>query len=222
MSSSFDTNIYSVITWLRQGVIKSGNFDLENWNSKKFKKTLFEVRKLTRVKDPNIFLPLIKEQFSNCGVCFIVSPIPKKCHASGATFFLNPQKAIMIMSFRHKTDDHFWFSLFHEAAHLLLHGKQELIIEINKESISEINISEKEANDFSMNILIPDKYKAEFMNLNTKNWREIVRFAKKIDVSAGILVGQLQHLGLIKHSHYNKLKTRYENKSIFIEQLSSI
>jgi HTH-type transcriptional regulator / antitoxin HigA len=34
-----------------------------------------------------------------------------------------------MLSFRYKTNDHFWFSLFHELAHLLLHGKKSLFLE---------------------------------------------------------------------------------------------
>ncbi len=33
------------------------------------------------------------------------------------------------LSLRHKTDDHLWFTFFHEAGHILLHGKRLTFIE---------------------------------------------------------------------------------------------
>ncbi|MFX9089566.1 ImmA/IrrE family metallo-endopeptidase, partial [Acinetobacter baumannii] len=40
---------------------------------------------------------------------------------------LTPEKAMVLLSFRHLSDDHFWFTLFHEFAHLLLHNNQTFI-----------------------------------------------------------------------------------------------
>lgn len=39
-----------------------------------------------------------------------------------------PTKAVIQLSLRHKTDDHLWFSFFHEAGHVLLHSKKETFI----------------------------------------------------------------------------------------------
>jgi hypothetical protein len=35
---------------------------------------------------------------------------------------ISPNKAMVILSFRYLSDDHFWFTFFHEIAHLLLHN----------------------------------------------------------------------------------------------------
>ena len=33
------------------------------------------------------------------------------------------------LSARHKSDDHLWFSFFHEAAHVLLHSKKSVFVD---------------------------------------------------------------------------------------------
>jgi hypothetical protein len=40
---------------------------------------------------------------------------------------LSPGKALIQLSLRYKTNDHLWFSLFHEAGHVLLHAPSKLI-----------------------------------------------------------------------------------------------
>jgi Zn-dependent peptidase ImmA (M78 family) len=37
--------------------------------------------------------------------------------------WLTPAKALIQLSFRYQTDDHLWFTLFHEIAHVLRHDK---------------------------------------------------------------------------------------------------
>ncbi len=206
-SSSFDSKPESVITWLRQGEIEANEIKCKHWNPSKFKKTLNRIRTLTRTKEPSVFLPKIIESFAECGVAVVVAPTPTKCTASGATYFSSPNKALLLLSFRHMFDDHFWFSLFHEAGHLLLHGNKRLFLENVDNSNSR---EEHEANAFSENILIPEEFQSELKMLRANQWKEIIRFAKKVGVSAGIIVGQLQHFGIINHKQLNKLKTRYK------------
>jgi Zn-dependent peptidase ImmA (M78 family)/plasmid maintenance system antidote protein VapI len=205
-SSSFDSKPESVITWLRKGEIEAEKVNCRPWNPTKFKKTLSNIRDLTRIKEPNVFLPRIIESFAECGVAVVIAPTPAKCTASGATYFLSPKKALLLLSFRHLSDDHFWFSLFHEAGHILLHGNKSLFLENIGNSNSK---EEREANDFSADILIPKEHQDELRMLRANQWRDIIRFAKKVGVSPGIIVGQLQHLGIISHKQLNKLKTRY-------------
>jgi len=113
----------------------------------------------------------------------------------------------MILSFRHLTDDHFWFSLFHEAGHLILHEDDGLFLELKNSADKD---KEEEANLFAQNILIPETERDEFLSLNEKSWKKIVRFSKKIGVSTGIVVGQLQHAKRVDHGKLEKLKTRYK------------
>jgi len=216
ISSSYDSKTESVIAWLRQGLIQSEKLECHDWSPAKFQKTLQEVKVLSRVKKPKIFIPLLKEAFCKAGVSLIIAPTPKYCAASGATYFINNNKAMVLMSFRFRADDHFWFSLFHEAGHLLLHNDSGLFIDNfnNKNDLETTDKKEIEANEFAANILIPSEHRDEFINLDLKDWKKMVRFAKKLNISPGIVVGQLQYLGKIRHKHFNRLKNRYKLSEI--------
>jgi Zn-dependent peptidase ImmA (M78 family) len=131
---------------------------------------------------------------------------PSGCTASGATQFISPHKAMVILSFRYLSDDHFWFTFFHEIAHLLLHSSELTFIDGEEELLNKM---EKEANEFSERVLIPVNRRDELMDLNPRR-ENIIRFAYSVGVSPGIVVGQLQPHHIIKPSQMNYLKRRFK------------
>ena len=163
-------------------------------------------REPPRTLSANIFLPKLKSFLSSCGVALAVVRAPTGCRASGATFWPNSNSPILLLSFRYLSDDHFWFTLFHEIGHLVLHTDHRLILETSE---NDGLIIEAEANNFSENVLIPKEHQFELMSLREKNLREILKFAKKLKISKGIVVGQLQHKGVIPARSLNKLKVKY-------------
>ncbi len=98
------------------------------------------------------------------------------------------------MSFRYLTDDHFWFTLFHEIGHLILHEAVRVRVE-GKDSIS--SEEEKEADKFAVDVLIPEEYRQQLSRYGVRHWKEIIRLARKMGVSKGIVLGYLQHEGNI-------------------------
>lgn len=204
-SPSFDSKSGAVATWLRKGEIESTLIECKNWCADHFHNALKDIRTLTRKREPSIFIPAVKELCAECGVAVVIARAPSGCSASGATLFTSPNKALLLLSFRYLSDDHFWFSFFHEAGHLLLHGKDGLFLE-GMEPCS--NKEEQEANEFAVSTLIPGQFQTELTKLPLDG-REVIRFARKVGVSPGIVVGQLQHLGLINPRQLNNLKTRF-------------
>ena len=206
-SDSFDSTPQAVITWLRQAEKQCEELECEDWDAEAFRAAVQHARNLTTEKDPSVFLPKLRRLFSKCGVALAIAPTPKGCHASGAVYFSSETKAVMILSFRYLSDDHFWFSLFHECGHLLLHRDEGLILELSKKNKSRI---EEEADRFSSELLIPAEYEEELLGLGRGQLRKIYKFAKKLRLSPGIVVGQLQYRGVIDHRYLNKAKVRYQ------------
>lgn len=204
-SPSFDSQSGAVAAWIRQGQIESTRIDSRDWDAERFQITLPSIRALTRKRNPSAFIPELQKLCAESGVAVVIARAPTGCRASGATLFLSPSKALLLLSFRYLSDDHFWFSFFHEAAHLVLHDKDALFLE-GMEMCSARE--EQEANEFAARTLIPEQFKLELSNLPLDG-REVIRFARKVGVSPGIVVGQLQYLGLINPRQLNNLKTRY-------------
>jgi HTH-type transcriptional regulator/antitoxin HigA len=205
-SPSLDSRPGAVAAWLRQGEIEAEASDCKPWSPERFRELLPHIRALTREKDPECFIPALQKCCAEAGVAVAVVRGPTGCRASGATRFLTPDKALLLLSFRYLSDDQFWFTFFHEAGHLLLHGKTTLFVEgLDTSSTAQ----EREANEFAAQMLIPEEFSTELLSLG-KSSHEIVRFARKIGVSPGIVVGQLQHFGKVKRNYFNALKRRFE------------
>lgn len=204
-SETFTSEPGAVITWLRRGEIVGSGIKCGPWDANLCKALIPTLRKLTRTKNPAIFAPKLVDLCALFGVAVVIVRSPKGCRASGSTRFIAKDKALLQLSFRHRSDDHFWFTFFHEIGHLLLHSQSALFIEEGRHLSSR---EEDEANIFASETLVAPEHLEEMCSLE-KNFRNIVRFAKKIGVSTGIVVGQMQHMNWVSHSELNFLKTRY-------------
>ena len=203
-SPTFRSQRGAVAAWLRQGEIDSASLECKAWDPRAFQKALFEMRPLTRKRDPKFFLPELTRRCADCGVAVAIVHAPAGCRASGATRFLSPTKALLLLSFRYLSDDHFWFTFFHEAGHLILHGRKALFLEGGKASSAE----EREANEFSARVLVPSEFQSALERLNVER-HEIRNFAKTIGVSPGIVLGQLQYRGKARPNQLSNLKARF-------------
>jgi HTH-type transcriptional regulator/antitoxin HigA len=204
-SPSFDSRPAAVAAWLRQGEIESEAIDCHQWDPRRFEVALSEIRSLTRQKNPDRFVPELRKLCADVGVAVAIVRAPNGCRASGATRFVSPKKALLLLSFRHLSDDQFWFTFFHEAGHLLLHGERGFFLEGFDAPMTK---EEEEANQFAARTLVPREYHQKLLNLPLDG-RKVIRFAHAIGVSPGIVVGQLQHFGRIKHRQLNNLKRRF-------------
>ena len=205
-SVAYKSQPESIATWLRIGELMSESVECAPFNKKKFKVALSEIRKVTN-EPVEIFQKIMIESCRNSGVSLVFVPELPKTHVSGATKWLNTNKAMIILSLRHKMDDHFWFSFFHEAGHILLHGKTEVFIKENNHI--EKNEKEVEADVFASNILISKSNYKKLTSLTKFSRQSISAFAQELDLSPGIIVGRLQHDGLIPYSWLNKLKRKF-------------
>jgi HTH-type transcriptional regulator/antitoxin HigA len=218
-SSSFSSDFAATAVWLRSGEIAAKKIKYSPWNLNLFLETLEKIKPLTKKKSPKDFLPKLIEECAKCGVAVAIVRTPSGCRASGATKFIAPDRALLILSFRYLSDDQFWFTFFHEAGHLVLHGDKSIHIETSERS-TKSNIEEDEANKFAAEILIPYTLHSKLQNVRG-NKRNIINLAIEAGVSPGIVVGQMQYFGIIDFKYLNSYKRRYnwdeinEIKSLF-------
>ena len=207
-SETFDRKEGSVIAWLRLGEQEAEGISCSAFQKSILEGNLSRMRSLTKQDDPNIFLPELKKICCASGIVLVVAPTPSGCPVFGLTRWLQPDKALLMLSLRYKSNDQFWFSFFHEVAHLLLHGKKMLFLEGLKEKLE--NKAEDEANRWAANFLISPTFKETLETLEQSE-SEITRFSDEIGVAAGIVVGRLQREGFVPwNSLLNKLKIFYQ------------
>lgn len=194
----------AVAVWLRLGERALESAKLPDYNEKKFKEALPCFRDIA-LRQPESFLREIKELAASCGVAVVFTPCLPKTKISGAARWVH-QTPLIQLSDLYKTADQFWFTFFHEACHILKHGKKEVFLEQLKGY--ELNeVKEKEADEFSANQLIPlDKYDRWIRGRTFFDEKLINLFSKEVDIHSGIVVGRLQHDGLLKPAFQNHLK----------------
>lgn len=206
-SQAFESDFEALVSWLRKGELNAKNIICEPYDTKQFRSVLKQIRILT-VEGPKVFQPEVKKLCASCGVAVTFVPELPRTRVSGATRWLAPTKALIQLSLRYKTDDHLWFSFFHEAGHILKHGKRDIFIEGTILKMDKTK--EDEANIFAADYLIPKKDYLNFISGYTLSKANIREFASQVQISPGIVVGRLQHDKLLPMTHCNDLKVRFK------------
>ncbi len=195
----------AIAAWLRHGEIIASKQHLTAYNKNQFKNALKSIRKIAYYH-PKDFQSQLKELCDESGVKLVFTPSFAKASISGATRWIGHHPVIQL-SGRYKSNDHFWFTFYHEAAHILLHGKKDIFLE-NLEGSDMDQQKEEQANDFAKEFLVPEKYWKKFLQ-NEKWTEEVINdFAQSIYIHPGIVVGQLQHAGQIGFNQFNPLKEK--------------
>lgn len=200
----FETRTEAVSAWLRKGEIEGQSLLCARFSKKAFQEILVEVRALTR-ELPAVFLSQLVKRCSSAGVAVVFVPELPKTGVYGATRWLG-DKALIQLSLRYKSNDHLWFTFFHEAGHILKHGRKAVFVESNGLD----DEKEKEADAFARDKLIPPTAMRHFLaKWDRKAFAPIRKFSDRIGIAPGIVVGRLQHDGLLPNSHGNHLKVFY-------------
>jgi HTH-type transcriptional regulator/antitoxin HigA len=206
-SDAFNFDDAAILMWLRSGEIGADLVDTRTWNAESLQDRLSEIRKLSKVKDPGLFLPKLKTLCAEAGVAVVAKRAPRGCPASGASRMVAPDKAMILLSFRGLSDDKFWFTVFHEIGHLVLHTARTFVdAEMDGRSL---DVAEREANDFASRCIVPDRHVEEFEQLESAK-DPILRFSVKAGISAGLTVGQMQHRDMIRPDQLNFLKRHWK------------
>lgn len=171
--------------------------------------TQHSIRKLTR-EPIETFVIRAKEFCAQTGVVVLFIQELPMCPVSGAARWLSPEKALIQLNIRYKRDDHLFFSFFHEAGHILRHGKRELFIDTFSDENGYDNLDEQEedANRFARDVLIPPEAYRKFCAADRFTHVSVTDFAKQLGIAPGIAVGRLQHDKIIPYTHLNRLCRR--------------
>ncbi len=203
-SQAFSSNEGAVSMWLRQGELEAALATTKRWNPARLRELLRDIVKLSKISQPARFLPKLKAIGAEAGVAIVALRAREGCKASGASRLVAPDKAMVLLSFRHLSDDHFWFTLLHELGHLLLH-EAKAFVDVDDTFIDE---REQEANEFASSCIIPVARWEEFANLQYDR-DSVMRFGVSLGVAPGLIVGQLQHREAIPRDRLNFLKRRW-------------
>lgn len=182
---------HAISAWLRQGEITAEGITAPDFDEKKFKELLSEIKTLMAT-DSKPFKKL-PELCLTAGVKVVYTPCLPKAPISGSTRWINETPLIQL-SGRYKRIDSFWFTFFHEAGHILLHGKKDIFLE-EVDYTGKDSAKEDEANAFAEKWVLSLEEEAEINEIFDIDDEVIERFAKKFNTHPAIIVGRLQRRG---------------------------
>ncbi len=190
----------ALMAWIQAAKIKARDIKTAPINIKGLIAVIPDIRKMTLLR-PATFCSKLNKCLADNGIALVFLPHLKGSFLQGATF-LDGRKIVVGLTARGKDADKFWFSLFHELAHIVLgHVGQ---------SMGTSDEDEKAANAWSADTLIGADDFDVFRRKRDYSERGVLRFAKEQEIAPGIVVGRMQREGLIKYSALNNLKEKYE------------
>ncbi len=213
---AFAIDEFALMTWLQAGRIVCDRRHVEEFDASRFRLVLHEVRACTRL-DPAQAIPMVSDLFASAGVVLAIVPELPGCRVSGATHWVGSRRAVVQLSLRYGSDDHLWFTLFHEAAHLLLHPRGTVFVE-GKEAGGDSS-QEQEANDWARDFLIPMADWMRFIESGPHSEKSIEVYSDSQEIGPGIVVGRLQHERHVPFSKFNGLKRRLDSASLSASRL---
>ncbi len=213
------TDLGAVACWLRMGEVEAEQMQAlhydrpprydrpPHYNKRRFEKALRQIRRLT-VLPAAEFDQRLGDLCLEAGVRLVHVEALASARAGGVARWLTPRSALIQLSLHGATNDRFWFTFFHEAAHILLHAgaKQAIYLDDpgNPRAASDSR-QEKEADRWAAEMLIPRKHNERLRQLRTEE--DVRAFAQDINIHPGIVVGRMQHeKRLPASSPLNRLK----------------
>ncbi len=202
-----EVDLGALALWNRACEREAAAIEAEAFDGKAFETALHgPIRALNLEADPEHFVPKLVAACAAVGVVVVFVPAPPKCPVSGATRWLNPRRALIQLSLRHRTNGHLWFTFFHEAGHILLHGRDATFVDV--EDDDRTSKQEREADAFAREVLFPKAAEDDYRHIEPIE-AHVIELAKRHGLHPGIVVGRLQHDGRLPWNRMNHLKERY-------------
>lgn len=139
----------------------------------------------------------LEKIFAECGILFKIVPFFKGAPVQGLVKKTAEGQIILCITLRQKFADIFWFTLFHEIAHILKNDETKDYLDYESADTE----AESEADKMAGDLLIDPESYAEF--LNKKNYVSLTSvhdFAKNQNVQDYIVLGRLMREGIVAWS----------------------
>ena len=194
----------AVATWLCIGEKAASEQLLGEYDPQGLRAVLGDARSLSRVAVFAAATDELRRRLAGVGVALVLVEGLPQAPASSAVRWVRDRPLIEV-ALRYRTEDQFWFSVYHEAGHLLEGGRRTLVVE----ELVDVTLDTEEervADGFARDLLVPSAPLEQFVAAGDLSRAAVRAFGAEIDVSPGIVVGRLQRDRVIGPSALNDVK----------------
>ena len=213
-STTQESDANALGAWIQRGENLARQTTCNPFDKAQFARVLADLRPRT-FEAQEVFLPRLTEACRVCGVAVALVPALPKASVCGFTRWLSPDKALLQLSDRYKRADIFWFTFYHEAGHILKHGKKEVFMEFDRHALNE---KEAQADQFAADLLIPPAQFARVAADRPFSRDKMVRWSQEIGVAPHIIVGRLRREKLLPQTHLGDLLTKMDLTTVPVPQ----
>ena len=192
ISLKHNKNPYALSTLLRMGELKSNKLSAPEFDKTALRSVLPELKTIMANK-PKDYLQQIQNLCLTAGVKVIYTPNLPKTVIHGTVRWIKNIPVIQ-MTDRLKRYDIFWFSLFHEIGHILLHGNKKNIFLEKINNSKNKDQREQEADEFAAQLLLSDKEYKKIINAihsDADIMETIQLYADKFGTHKDIIIGRI-------------------------------
>ena len=207
LSTNVKVNPYVLFAWQRLCEKETENISTnKNLNVEILRSNLGTIKNMMFGKI-NEGIQDLQRLFAECGIAFHVVKNFTGAPVQGFIKETVDNRLILCLTIRRKRADMFWFTLFHEIAHILNKDYSTRFVDFDSTD------SEKEirADIFARDQLIAPSLYREFINSGKfYYWQNIEDFAQTAGVKPYIVLGRLQKDEFLEWSNYPDKVVKYE------------
>jgi addiction module HigA family antidote len=205
------TDPKAISAWLRIGELQADKIELKEFDKKKLTDVLPIIQEIAFKESAN-WKTELQQVCASFGVALVYSPCLSKAPIYGAARWIKNKSVPLIqLTDRKKDYNAFWFSFYHELAHIRYHNKSDIFID-GIDNIQPDIEKEKEADEFASKIIFNEVLKHKAINENLNSVEKLKSFSIENKIHLSILISQLQRLDIIGYKDYiaNNLKSKVE------------
>lgn len=205
------TDPKAISAWLRIGELQANQIELKEFDKKKLTDALPIIQEIAFNESAN-WKEQLQQVCASFGVALVYSPCLSKAPIYGAARWIKNKTVPLIqLTDRKKDYNAFWFSFYHELAHIRYHNKSDIFID-GIDNIQPNGDKEKEADDFASKMIFNESLKQKALDQNLNTVEKLKLFSKENKIHLSILISQLQRLDKINYNDFTaiSLKSKVE------------
>ncbi len=206
LSSNVKIDPYVLFAWQRLCEKETEKIEVKNSLNIDLLRNKLQEIKAMMFDEINQVINKLQQIFSECGIAFKVVKNFRGAPVQGFIKETVSHRLILCLTIRRQRADTFWFTLFHEIAHILNRDFSARFVDFDSIQSEQ----EGKADTFASNYLIdPEIYREFLRSVTTITWPDIQELAEKAQVTPYIVLGRLQNDGYLDWSDYTDKIPRY-------------